>query len=294
MSELSETLRAWRDRADPDAAGLHQGPRRRAVGLRREELAGLAGVSADYLVRLEQGRASRPSPQVVDGLARALRLTEAEHEHLLRLAGHTPPGCRAMCRAFSPALQRIVSRLDDLPVLVFDQAWSLQTTNALGLELLGEWSGPEPHARNLAWRQFTGVPSNVVRTIAQEQAWELELVADLRAATARWPDDSELSELVAALRERSGRFAELWRSRAVAVRGSEHKVIEHRAYGRLELDCDVLTAEGSDLVLVVYSAAPNTATADALELLAITATATRPPSTSSTVPWTKVASSLAR
>ena len=267
MSELAVTLRVWRDRLGPEDVGLPAGARRRAVGLRREELAALAGVSTDYLVRLEQGRATRPSPQVVGALARALRLTDAEHEHLLRLAGHVPPDPTRMRRHMTPALQRITDRLRDLPLIVVDCAWTVQSMNALGAALIGDMSALTDRERNIAWRHFTGKPTRVRRDHAEKQALERELVADLHTATGRYPEDPELGMLVADLRAENSRFAALWDERPAWVHSSDHKVFEHPHVGRIELDCDVLRADGTDLMLVVHSAPAGSADAEALALL---------------------------
>jgi hypothetical protein len=269
MSELAETLRAWRQRVRAEHVGLPEGARRRAVGLRREELAALAGVSTDYLVRLEQGRATRPSRQVVGALARALRLTDAEHDHLLRLAGHAPPGPTRMRRHMTPALQRITDRLRDLPVLVVDCAWTVQSMNALGSALVGDMSARSDRERNIAWRHFTGMPTRVRRDHAETQALERELVADLHTATGRYPEDPDLRKLVADLRAENSRFAALWDERPAAIHSSEHKIFEHPHVGRIELDCDVLRVDGTDLMLVVYSAAAGSADAEALALLGV-------------------------
>jgi transcriptional regulator with XRE-family HTH domain len=269
MSELGEALRAWRDRVRPEDVGVPTGARRRAVGLRREELAALAGVSTDYLVRLEQGRAVRPSPPVVGALARALRRTAAQHEHLLRLAGHVPPGPTRMRRHMTPALQRITDRLRDLPLLIVDDAWTIQSMSALGAALVGDFSALPDRDRNIAWRHFTGMPTRVVRDRAQTQALECELAADLHAATGRYPDDPDLRRLIADLRATSSRFAELWEERPVAIHSSEHKVFQHPHVGRIELDCDVLRADGTDLMLVVYSAPSGSAGSKALALLEV-------------------------
>ena len=269
MNELGRTLTAWRRRLSPDELGLPTAARRRAAGLRREEVAALASVSTDYLVRIEQGRAAQPSPQVVGALARALRLTDAEHEHLLRLAGHSPPGPRSMRRHMPPTLQRIADRLDDLPLHVFDAAWTLQSSNRLGMALSGDWSAMPWRERNLVHRQFTGIPSRVARDHEQTEAYEIGLVADLQTAAARWPEDQQIAALITELSADSHRFAELWDQRNAAPLQSERKVIDHPSSGRIELDCDAVRADGTDLILVVYSAPPSTAAAQALELLRV-------------------------
>jgi transcriptional regulator with XRE-family HTH domain len=259
----------WRQRVRPEHVGLPAGPRRRAVGLRREELAGLAAISTDYPIRLEQGRAQSPSPEVIAALARALQLTETEHDHLLRLAGHEPPGPRSMRRHTTPALHRILDRLRDLPVFVFDRAWTLQSANPLATALIGDIASATGLARNIVWRHFTGAGERIVRNNAETRAYEHELVADLHEAAARYPDDRELARLLSALRAESSRFVELWQQRPAARISSQRKTVDHPEVGPIELDCDVLRADGTDLLLIVYSAVPGSHDEQLLELLAV-------------------------
>lgn len=150
-SELGSQLRAWRERLTPSAAGLPQQARRRTPGLRREEVAQLAGLSTDYVVRLEQGRARHPSAQVVQALARALRLDEEERDRFHAMAGHAAPTPGRMVRHVTPSIQRIVDRLGDIPVAVIDAAWETVTQNRAADALLGDLSGrserPSPQPR---------------------------------------------------------------------------------------------------------------------------------------------------
>jgi transcriptional regulator with XRE-family HTH domain len=265
--ELAGCLRSWRDRLRPADVGLPAGGRRRAPGLRREELAQLAGLSVDYLARLEQGRASRPSPSVLAPLARALRLTDEERDHLFRVAGHAEPGAGRIDRHITPSVQRVLDRLADVPVIVFDASWQLIAANPLGTALIGDVSGEPPRMRNIIWRHFTGAPSRVVRTPEEDELMELDAVADLRDALGRYPDDEPLRSLVEDLRRVCPRFAELWTRRSVRRRTASRKSFVHPEVGPLTLDCDVLTVGGSDLRLVVYTAAPGSPDAEALALL---------------------------
>lgn len=125
VQEFAEVLRAWRDRLTPREVGLAAGMGRRAPGLRREELAGLAGVSVEYLVRLEQGRSRNPSPQLLGALARALRLTDEERDHLYRVAGVAPPAPAVVPQHIGPGVQRMLDRLGDTPLGVFSASWDL-------------------------------------------------------------------------------------------------------------------------------------------------------------------------
>jgi transcriptional regulator with XRE-family HTH domain len=266
--ELAGSLRSWRDRLSPAEAGLPVGARRRAPGLRRQELAQLAGLSVDYLARLEQGRAGHPSPSVLGPLARALRLSDDERDHLFRLAGQLPPGSGEIDQHISPAVRRVLDRFTDVPVMVSDPAWWWVAANPLALALIGEEvdraTGLE---RNILWRHFAGLPSRFVRESAEQHAFELEVVADLRDATGRYPQDRRLRDLIAALREASPRFAALWDERPVAQRVEGRKTLVHPEVGRITLDCDILSVQGSDLRLVVYTAPAGTPDADALALL---------------------------
>jgi hypothetical protein len=266
-AELASCLRSWRDRLDPAEVGLPAGTARRAPGLRREELAQLAGVSVDYLARLEQGRASHPSQPVVASLARALRLDDAERDHLFRVAGHAPPTVGQIRTHMTPGVQRILDRLGDVPVTVMDAGWNVVAMNPLATALLVDPNGP-PVDRNVARRTFYGQPNRVRHTSEQHEAFEVEIVADLHEAIGRYPNDAALRELVEELNAASPRFAELWSAHAIAPRIAESKIVAHPTIGEIRVDCDILLVRDSDLRLVVYSAAPGSPDATALQLLA--------------------------
>jgi transcriptional regulator with XRE-family HTH domain len=267
MEDLAACLRSWRDRLQPGDIGLPAGGTRRAPGLRREEVAHLAGVSVDYLARLEQGRASNPSPSVLAPLARALRLSDDERAHLFRVAGHAEPGAGHMRRHLTPSVQRVLDRLADVPVLVTDAGWEIIAANPLADALLGDVSAGTGRERNIAWCQFTDAPSRVVRTAEETAEFEAGVVADLHEAVGRYPADEPLHALVEDLLRASPRFAELWEQRPVAPHSTARKTIRHPEVGELTLDCDLLTVGGSDLRLIVYTAPPGSSDARALALL---------------------------
>ena len=271
VSELGQALRAWRDRVRPAEVGLSAGGHRRAAGLRREELALLAGVSADYITRLEQGRAASPSAQVLAALARALRLSDAERQHLFILAGQPLPAAGHIAASLTPGVQRLLDQLD-AAVGVYDPAWNLIAWNSLWAALMGDPSARRGRDRNVLWRHFTGQPGRVRHAPEQEAAFEASAVADLRSATARYPEDAGLRRLVADLCAASSRFAALWEARAVGAHQADRKTIEHPEVGPVTLDCDVLTVQGSDLRIVAYTAASGSAAADRLKLLAVIGT----------------------
>jgi transcriptional regulator with XRE-family HTH domain len=271
-TELGQALRRWRDRVSPETAGLPTGGHRRAAGLRREELALLAGISVDYVTRLEQGRASNPSGQVVEALARALRLSADERAYLFRLAGLVPPGPETVPAYITPSVQRLLDRLVDTPVGVSDAAWTLLLANPMYAALMGDPSGWRGFERNGAWRNFMGAGTRVRHTAEETRTFQAAMVAELRATALRYPADPRLRCLIAELRANSERFAELWDAGGVGRLESSRKTIEHPRVGTLTLDCDVLSVAGSDVHLLVYTAAPGTEDAERLKLLAVLGT----------------------
>ncbi|TXS44190.1 XRE family transcriptional regulator [Streptomyces sp. uw30] len=271
-TELGQALRRWRDRVAPESAGLPAGGHRRAAGLRREELALLAGISVDYVTRLEQGRASSPSGQIVEALARALRLSGDERAHLFRLAGLAPPGPDTVPAYITPSVQRLLDRLNGTPVGVYDAAWTLLMANGHYAALMGDPSGWHGFERNGVWRAFLGPRSRARQTPQERRAFETGIVADLRATASRYPSDPQLHRLIAELSAHSPRFAELWETGTVGRHEAGHKIIDHPRVGPLTLDCDILAVAGSDLRLMVYTAAPGTEDAERLALLAVLGT----------------------
>jgi transcriptional regulator with XRE-family HTH domain len=265
-TEFGRTVRRWRDRVAPKAAGLPTGGHRRAPGLRREELAMLAGISVDYVTRLEQGRATNPSEQVVEALGRALRVSAAEREHLFHVAGLVPPGRGTVPAYIAPSVHRMLDRLTGTPVAVSDAAWTLLLANSLYTALMGERHGKE---RNGAWRTFLGTPGRVRHTPESRRATETAVVADLRAAANRYPADQRLRHLIAELRANSDRFAELWDSGAMSRHEASRKTVDHPQVGAVTLDCDLLSVAGSDLRIMIYTAEPGSQDAERLELLAV-------------------------
>lgn len=263
---IGSYLQAWRHRLQPADAGLPAGSSRRTRGLRREELASLAGISVDYLVRLEQGRATNPSAQVLAALSRALRLTTEERDHLYTVAGQAPPKRSAMTSHVPPSVQRLVDRMADLPVAVYDPAWTIIAWNAAWAGLMGDPSAVSGRDRNLIWRTFTGKSARVRKTDAEADQFETNAVADLQRAIGTYPGDARLHQLVGELRQASPRFAKLWAARVVSTAGPASKTIVHPEVGPITLDCDVLTVAGSDLRLVVYTAEPSSPDADRLRL----------------------------
>ncbi|WP_326789715.1 helix-turn-helix transcriptional regulator [Streptomyces sp. NBC_00151] len=271
-TEFGRTVRRWRDRVTPEAVGLPGGGTRRAAGLRREELALLAGISVDYVTRLEQGRAAHPSEQVVEALGRALRLSGAEREHLFQVAGLVPPGRGMVPAHITPGVHRLLDRLSGTPVAVYDAAWTLLLANPLYAALLGDPSGWSGNERNGVWRAFVGPGGRVRHTPRERRAFEATLAADLRATASRYPTDRRLGQLIDELCVNSVRFAELWESGAVVRHEASRKTIDHPQVGAVTLDCDVLSVAGSDLRIMLYTAEPGTEDAERVALLGVLGT----------------------
>jgi transcriptional regulator with XRE-family HTH domain len=270
-TEFGQAVRRWRDRVSPAAAGLPAGGHRRATGLRREELALLAGISVDYVTRLEQGRATNPSEQVVEALGRALRLSGTEREHLFHVAGLVPPGQGTVPAYITPSVQRMLDRLTGTPVAVSDASWTLLLANPQYTALMGEYHG---NNRNAVWRHFLGSGNRVVHTPESLETLEANQVAELRATAGRYPADLRLRRLIAELRANSEHFAELWDAGVVGRHAASRKTVDHPQVGRLTLDCDVLSVAGSDLRVMVYTAEPGSEDAERLALIEVIGTQT--------------------
>jgi transcriptional regulator with XRE-family HTH domain len=266
---LADALRSYRSRLTPADVGLAGGTRRRVAGLRREEVSMLAGISVDYLTRLEQGRGPTPSDLVLSALARALRLSDDERDHLFRLAGSAPPLPGHIVSAPRASTLRLLDRITDLPAVLLDAKGDIIAWNALATALLGDFSSWPPGRRNVAWQRFLGDGGRVSNDADEDERTAVETVASLRLVAASYPDDPGLRRLLDELRAGSGRFATLWDEGRVAERRSSRKTVDHPHLGRLTLDCDALHLPDVDQRLIVYSAAPGTPEADALALLRV-------------------------
>ncbi|WP_033346345.1 helix-turn-helix transcriptional regulator [Catenuloplanes japonicus] len=266
MNDLGVALRAWRDRLDPASAGLVHAAPRRVSGLRRGELAMLAGISAEYVERLEQGRSTTPSAQVCAALARALQLTDNEQAHLMSLAGHAA-GPDRVPRLIPSSLHRIMAQLEAGPLAVYDATWQLLHWNPLFAATFGDPTRVTDDGRNVLIMQFEGFPIRARQTPGERAEFEESLVADLRATTGRYPHDPDVAALVARL-QRGPRFRALWARRAVDYHEHASKTVVHPDVGEIPLTSDVLATRGTDLRLVVHTARPGTDARGKLDLLA--------------------------
>ncbi|OIJ64732.1 helix-turn-helix transcriptional regulator [Streptomyces mangrovisoli] len=267
--ELADFLRVHRARLDPADVGLGPGARRRTPGLRREEVAAVAGMSVDYYTRLEQARGPHPSRQMLTALARALRMTGDERDHLFHLAGEQPPRQRAASRHVSPGLLLILDRLHDAPAQVLTDCGEVLAQNALSRALGGDALSRPPRERNMIRRFFLDPAGRTLLVPEDFDEHARSHVANLRAVAASRPADPEPTALVAELRAGSEEFARLWAEHEVAVRRAAVKRFRHPVVGLLELDCEVLVNDEHHQMLVVHTARPGTASYERLELLRV-------------------------
>ncbi|MEU9499189.1 helix-turn-helix transcriptional regulator [Streptomyces sp. NPDC048196] len=270
---LGSFLRARRGRVAPEDVGLAGGRRRRVRGLRREELAQLAGISVDYYVRLEQGRNTQPSPEVLDALADALGLDAAERRHLVTLAD-ARRGPAPTVRV-SPGLQRMLDAMGALPAFATNHRLDVVAWNDLGAELIGGLADPARRDRNNARYLFRDPASQELHPEWQDRA--AEAVGQLRVAAGRYPEDMELAALLSELSTHSAEFRRIWDSGEVVMCGAGRKRLRHPVAGLLTLDYETLhvpAAPGeTGLVVHVFSAEEGSGAAVALTRLATAASA---------------------
>lgn len=187
------------------------------------------------------------------------------------MAGLVPPGQGTGPAYITPSVHRMLDRLTGTPVAVSDASWTLLLANPLYTALMGERQRRE---RNGAWRAFLGPGGRVRHTSQSRLAMETAVVADLRSAASRYPEDQRLRHLIAELRANSERFADLWDCGAVGRHEASRKTVDHPQVGVVTLDCDVLSVAGSDLRIMIYTAEPGSQDAERLELLSVLGTQT--------------------
>ncbi len=265
-NELADFLRRRREALRPGDVGLSAGARRRTRGLRREEVAGLAYISTDFYARLEQRRGSRPSEQTVAALARALRLTRDEGDHLYELAGHTAPPRTLRTDHASPGLQRVLNQLDAPAQIVSDVGVTL-SQNPLAEALVGVQTRHTGPRSSGVYRWFTDPGERRAHPEEDHPLHSRCLVSLLRAAHGHAGGDPETRELVDRLLRESDEFAALWERHEVAGHAGNLKRFVHPLVGILTLECQVLTAENLTEKLLVFTARPGSEDNDRLARL---------------------------
>ncbi|WP_433303145.1 helix-turn-helix transcriptional regulator [Actinoplanes sp. CA-030573] len=266
--QLADFLRRRREAIRPAEVGLPDGPRRRTAGLRREEVAMLAGMSVDYVVRLEQGRSSQPSTQLLGALARALRLSDDERDHLFHLAGHQPAPGEGVARLARAGLLRLLDLLGGTPAMVISDLGEVLAQNRASVLLSGDHTGFSGDRRYLAYRFFTEASVREAHPPGQREHQARQLVADLRAVAGRRSGDPVVAGLVERLRAASADFRRLWAEHEVAVRRADRKTFMHPRVGAVTMDCETLMTPDQGQQLLVLTPADEESR-ERLELLRV-------------------------
>jgi transcriptional regulator with XRE-family HTH domain len=276
--ELAAFLRARRERLQPHSVGLPAGGgRRQTPGLRRQEVAALAGLSVDYYIRLEQGRGPNPSRQVVSALARALLLNADERDYLYRVSGQAPPVVAGPVGVVPPAILGLLERaLVDTPAYVVDAKYDILAWNKLAELFIGDLSAYPQSDRNMIRWMFSRPVDDLHWTDEQSISFARSSVADLRVAYGRYPGDPGLSSLVTSLLATSPQFAALWNAHDVEERRQLVKRLDHPSLGPLEFECQVLHVPDTDQRLIVYVPSPGSPTEAAFRRCSASASRVQP------------------
>ncbi|MER6852645.1 helix-turn-helix transcriptional regulator [Streptomyces flaveolus] len=272
-TDLRNFLKARRSRLTPEDIGLPaDGGPRRVAGLRREEVAQAAAISVDYYTRMEQGRVSAVSTEILEALARALRLDEEETRHLRRLvgtpsrSGHRRPADPERKQIVRPPLRNLLDSLTGHPALLMGRAMSVLAWNRAAAALLTDFGDLPPTDRNIAKATF--LDRNFRDLHANWGECARETVGHLRLEAVRYPEDPLLTSVVGELAVKSSEFRSLWADNRVWDKASGTKGLRHPIVGDMRLSCEVLQVAGDPRqTVVVYSAEPGSSSADALRLL---------------------------
>ncbi|MFG2355910.1 helix-turn-helix domain-containing protein [Streptomyces sp. NPDC048521] len=269
-AELSEFLRSRRARLKPEDVGLPDfGRHRRVPGLRREELAQLAGVSVAYYTRLEQGNGRNVSAEVLDSIARALRLTNAEHAHLIHLAkpkSHKKKPATRQQQVRS-SLCRLLDTMDGVPAYIVGRRAEILAWNRMAAAVFGDWAELPAGERN--WARLVFLRPEYRDLFVDWQQKAIDIVCSLRMDAGCYPDDPRLSALVGELSVKSEEFRRLWATHDVKEKNHGVKHLHHPLVGDLSLNFESFRlTDGTDQSLVTYHAEPGTPSAESLRLLA--------------------------
>jgi transcriptional regulator with XRE-family HTH domain len=268
-ARLADFLRTRREALQPGDVGLPRGQRRRTGGLRREEVAVLSDMSIDYYGRLEQQRGPHPSEQMLAALARGLRLSLEERDHLFHLAGYVTPQRTLRADHLNPGMMRILDGLEDAAAQVVSHLGETLKQTRLAVALLGDESVHTGLARSLHYRWFTDPASRLIYPEEDHSTHSRIIAANLHGAYTRDGKGSRAAAIVDALLERSPEFAEIWREHPVPGSYCAPKHIQHPQLGLLELHCQTLLDPDQSQVLVVYTASPGSKSYEKLQLLSV-------------------------
>lgn len=273
-AQLADFLRSRREALQPEDVGLPRGPRRRTGGLRREEIAALSGMSADYYSRIEQRRGPHPSEQILAALARGLRLSLDERDYLFRLGGHLSPGRTERGDHVDAGLMRILDRLHDTPAVVVTGTGETLHQTPPAVALFGDETAYEGLARSVVYRWYTDPSSQEIYPTEDRDGHGRYFAADLRHTYARHGAGSRAAEIVAALERVSPRFRTVWAQHEVTRKRSRIKRLIHPEVGELEVYCQTLYDVDQSQGLLVFTATPGSESHDKLRLLTVIGTQT--------------------
>jgi transcriptional regulator with XRE-family HTH domain len=268
-AQLADFLRTRREALQPEDVGLPRGPRRRTGGLRREEVAALSGMSADYYSRIEQQRGPTPSDQMLAAIARGLHLSLDERDHLFRLAGHVAPQRNLRGEHINPGIMRILDRLEDTPAQVISRSGEVLRQTRLAVALFGDETERTGMARIVVYRWFTDPASRLIYPAEDHPYHGRVFTAGLRNALVRDGKGSRAHDVVETLLRVSEEFAEVWRQHEVGIAHRDIKRIQHPELGVLELYCQTLLDPDQSQTLLVYTAVPGSESYQKLQLLSV-------------------------
>lgn len=269
---LADFLRTRREALQPEDVGLPRGHRRRRTGgLRREEVAALSDMSIDYYSRIEQRRGPQPSEQMLAAIARGLRLSLEERDHLFRLGGYPVPHRVRRGDHINPGMMRIFDGLGDVAAQVVSDLGETLRQTRLATALLGDETGYAGLARSLHYRWFTDPESRRIYAAEDHPTRSRLIASDLHRAYTRDGRDSRAAEIVDTLLDRSPEFAGLWREHPVPGPYCGPKQIRHPELGVIELHCQILLDPDQSQSLQVFTATPGSASQEKLRLLSVVA-----------------------
>ncbi|MGW3410317.1 helix-turn-helix transcriptional regulator [Streptomyces sp. NPDC000888] len=269
QSGLATFLRTRREALQPDDVGVPPGQRRRTPGLRREEVAALCGMSTDYYSRLERGRGPQPSEQMITAIARGLRLTLDERDHLFVLAGHNAPARTTRDDHVNAGMMRILDRLEDTPAQVVTATGETIVQTPLAVALLGDQTRFTGLARSIIYRWFTDPDERTTYASDDHPTHSRVYVAQLRTIASRDGRGSHAAALADRLCAESSEFAELWARHEVGISYTNRKRILHPQVGMISLHCQTLVDPDQAQSLLVFTAIPGTEDHDKLRLLSV-------------------------
>ncbi|MET0780937.1 MAG: helix-turn-helix transcriptional regulator [Microbacterium sp.] len=271
-AQLADFLRRRREVLQPEDVGLRRGSRRRTSGLRREEVAALCDMSVDYYSRLEQSRGPQPSEQMLAAIARGLRLTLDERDHLFRLAGHTAPVRALRSEHVSPGTMRVLDRLADTPAQVMTELGETLAQTPAARALFGDETRYEGFMRSVGYRWFVDPGARNVYPVEDHPMHSRDFTADIRRVYAKYGARSRAGAIVDALLAESQEFATLWEAHEVRSTHAREKRVQHPEVGVMELQCQFLIDPEQGQTLLVLTATPGTESQQLVQLLSVIGT----------------------